>query len=165
MNDNIRVSDADREGVAERLREHFAAGRLTSDELEERLTATFSAKTAGDLRPVLADLPEPVPAGMQAPPTGWAPPGGQQPRWAGSRGGFPVRRPRILPLVLIALLVAVAIPGAGWAALVFVKVLLLVWLVSLVAGALVMARFRRHVRRRWQSGYGGCWQRYQWHGR
>ena len=34
---SIRVSDADRDRVTARLREHFAEGRLTSDELDERI--------------------------------------------------------------------------------------------------------------------------------
>ena len=42
-----------------RLREHYAEGRLSSEELEERITATFNAKTFGDLRAVIADLPDP----------------------------------------------------------------------------------------------------------
>ena len=62
MDDHIRVSDADRERVTARLREHFAEGRLTSDELDERISAALNAKTFGDLRPLMADLPGPVPA-------------------------------------------------------------------------------------------------------
>ena len=65
MDDRIRASDADRDRVTDRLREHFAAGRLTSEELDERVTAALHAKTFGELRPLMADLPEPavVPAG------------------------------------------------------------------------------------------------------
>jgi Domain of unknown function (DUF1707) len=57
MDDNFRTSDPDRDRVAALLREHFAAGRLTRAELDERITATLNAKTSGDLRRVLADLP------------------------------------------------------------------------------------------------------------
>ena len=57
MDDHIRVSDADRDRVTARLREHFAEGRLTSDELDERISAALNAKTFGDLRPLMADLP------------------------------------------------------------------------------------------------------------
>ena len=53
----LRAGDADRDRVADSLREHFAAGRLTQDELQERLDATYAARTFGDLDPVLADLP------------------------------------------------------------------------------------------------------------
>ena len=73
--DRIRVSDADRDRAAARLREHFAAGRLSPDELDERISAALTAKTAGDVRRIMADLPDPVPAPPQArQPPPWAPP-------------------------------------------------------------------------------------------
>jgi hypothetical protein len=53
----LRASDADRDRVAALLREHHAAGRLTADEFQERLTATFAAKTFGELDELMADLP------------------------------------------------------------------------------------------------------------
>ena len=77
MDDRIRVSDADRERVAERLREHFAQGRLSSEELDERISAALGAKTFGDLRRIMTDLPEPELVQPQA--RGSAP-------WARGRG-------------------------------------------------------------------------------
>jgi hypothetical protein len=75
---NVRVGDADREGVAAQLREHYADGRLTLDELNERLDQAFAAKTRADLETVLRDLPHTVrPAAggpyraMQPSGTGW----------------------------------------------------------------------------------------------
>ena len=56
-NDRMRISDSDRDRVAAQLRDHYAEGRLTSEELDERVTATLNARTAGDLRRVMADLP------------------------------------------------------------------------------------------------------------
>jgi hypothetical protein len=53
----MRVSDAEREAAAAELREHFASGRLNQEELDERLSATFAAKTRGDLNSVFTDLP------------------------------------------------------------------------------------------------------------
>ena len=53
----LRASDADRERVAERLREAAGEGRLLTDELEQRLEAAFSARTYGQLDTVLLDLP------------------------------------------------------------------------------------------------------------
>jgi hypothetical protein len=53
----LRASDADRDRVAALLREHHAAGRLTADEFQERLAATFAAKTMGELDELMADLP------------------------------------------------------------------------------------------------------------
>ena len=70
MDDSIRASDADRDRVNAQLRDHFAAGRITSGELDERLSAALNAKTFGDLRRIMADLPGPVPA-LLIPPIGW----------------------------------------------------------------------------------------------
>jgi Domain of unknown function (DUF1707) len=53
----LKASDADREQIAERLRKATAEGRLLAEELEERLEATFGARTYGELDAVVADLP------------------------------------------------------------------------------------------------------------
>jgi DNA-binding PadR family transcriptional regulator len=55
--DHIRVSDRDRERATARLRDSFAEGRLTREELDERITKALNARTAGDLRRITADLP------------------------------------------------------------------------------------------------------------
>jgi Domain of unknown function (DUF1707) len=57
----LRASDADREQVAERLRHATGEGRLSAEELEERLEAVFSALTYGELDAVVADLPGTTP--------------------------------------------------------------------------------------------------------
>ena len=53
----IRASDADRDRVTALLREHHAAGRLTTDEVRERLDRALEAKTLGDLDALMTDLP------------------------------------------------------------------------------------------------------------
>src|SRR5947209_20009267 len=53
----LRASDADRESVAERLRNATAEGRLLASELEERLERAFSARTYGELEGIVDDLP------------------------------------------------------------------------------------------------------------
>jgi hypothetical protein len=58
----LRASDEDRELATSQLREHYAAGRLSEDELTDRLDAAYGARTAGDLRTLLADLPALPPA-------------------------------------------------------------------------------------------------------
>ncbi|MFJ9536442.1 DUF1707 domain-containing protein [Streptomyces sp. NPDC101225] len=60
----IRASDADRERVAEVLRDALAEGRLDMAEFEERLEATYQARTYGELAPITRDLP----VGEVAPP-------------------------------------------------------------------------------------------------
>ncbi|GAA4487092.1 hypothetical protein GCM10023191_014460 [Actinoallomurus oryzae] len=57
MNDTLRAADRDRDEVVDLLREHYAQGRLTMEEFDERSTAATSAKTIGDLRVLTADLP------------------------------------------------------------------------------------------------------------
>jgi Domain of unknown function (DUF1707) len=161
MDDRIRVSDADREHVTDRLREHFAQGRLSSEELDERITATLSAKTYGDLRRVMADLPEP---GLVRPQASWPTAASRWPT-AAPRPRIIVRRgPRLLPLAFIALIAAVAIPGAGWVFFAFLQFALAFWLLACVAGIFAASRYRRHLRRHWQSGDGPYWHQYQWHG-
>jgi hypothetical protein len=53
----MRISDEDRHKVAEVLRNAAGEGRIDLDELEERLEATFHAKTYGELVPITVDLP------------------------------------------------------------------------------------------------------------
>ncbi|MGW3145913.1 MULTISPECIES: DUF1707 SHOCT-like domain-containing protein [Streptomyces] len=55
----LRASDADRERVAEVLRDALAEGRLDMEEFEERLEATYSARTYRELAPITRDLPGP----------------------------------------------------------------------------------------------------------
>ena len=64
----LRASDAEREHHAELLREHAAQGRLTVDELDERLDRVYAARTLGELVPVVADLPAPAPRERRAAP-------------------------------------------------------------------------------------------------
>lgn len=60
-NKAIRISTAEREQVITRLQNAFAEGRLDDRELDERVLQVLNAKTAGDLEPVVNDLPaEPV---------------------------------------------------------------------------------------------------------
>lgn len=55
--DSLRIGDAERNAAAEDLGEHFAAGRLTQGEFEERTGAVYQARTEADLKAVLFDLP------------------------------------------------------------------------------------------------------------
>ena len=145
MDDHIRVSDADRERVTSRLQENFAEGRLTQDELDERVSAALNAKTFGDLRPLTADLPGPAPAlPRPAPPPRPTGP----PPWVAYRRG-----PRLMPLLMLVALAALLVPaGGGWLVLGLFKVVLVVWLVSCLAGAFAVAGYHRRMRRYWRSG-------------
>jgi hypothetical protein len=63
----LRVSDDDRHKVAEILREAAGEGRIDLDELDERLEATYSAKTYADLVPITVDLPAHEPTSLPVP--------------------------------------------------------------------------------------------------
>ncbi len=56
--EDLRVSDEQRDRAAQDIREHYAAGRLTDDELSDRVQAAYSARTEQELRAALADLPK-----------------------------------------------------------------------------------------------------------
>lgn len=64
---NLRASDADRERVADILREAAGDGRLTMEELDERLDAVYAAKTYAELEPITRDLPQAGAARAPAP--------------------------------------------------------------------------------------------------
>ena len=54
---DMRASDADRERALVALRSHGADGRLSPDELEQRVEAALNAQTHGELRELFSDLP------------------------------------------------------------------------------------------------------------
>jgi Domain of unknown function (DUF1707) len=163
INDRMRIADSDRDQAAAQLRDYYAEGRLTSEELDERITAALNARTAGDLRRVMADLPSPA----------VAQPGPGVPPYAAQAWGLRRRRgPRVLPLVLLLLFAAILLPG-GWVFFALVKVFLLFWLLVALAGLIGAAVFRHRVRRvsrdragylRDQGGPGAYGQGQSWRG-
>jgi hypothetical protein len=68
-NPALRVGDAERQAVVTQLQGHYVAGRLTSDELSERLDQAIAARTVSELRVPLRDLPAPIGPAVTAPST------------------------------------------------------------------------------------------------
>jgi uncharacterized membrane protein len=64
----IRIGDAEREAAVAALGEHYAAGRLTKEEYDERAAVAWTAKTNSALWPLFADLPRPQAAPRQVHP-------------------------------------------------------------------------------------------------
>ena len=147
MDDRIRTSDADREAVTARLRDHYAEGRLTRDELDERISAALNARTFGELRRVLADLPEPRPVAPQ-----------RVPLMTATRP-YPVfrRGPRLFPLLAIALLALLLVHGTGPIAIFFgvaLSAVALMFVFTTIAAVTAATFFRhayRHQARHWRS--------------
>jgi hypothetical protein len=110
----LRAGDADRQAVVSELQQHYIQGRLTSDELGERVTQALNARTFGDLRVPLADLP-PLDADQPLSPPAW-PGRDRQADGPPERhpGGWPANAPplgAVLGLIgLLALLWVIAIP-------------------------------------------------------
>jgi DNA-binding PadR family transcriptional regulator len=130
---------ADGERATARLRDHYAEGRLTREELDERVMAALKARTAGDLRRVMSDLPEPPSALQQA----CTPPPAAVPRPVLGRRGA-----RILPLAALAVLGVLLIPDGEWPFPAFFEVVLVFALIVCAATIIAAARFRQRIRRR-----------------
>ncbi|MDY7086589.1 MAG: DUF1707 domain-containing protein [Actinomycetota bacterium] len=70
--DGIRCSDADRERTSTRLRDAAAAGYLTMNELDERITAAYAARYGHELDALTLDLPQPGTSAATVLATSWA---------------------------------------------------------------------------------------------
>jgi hypothetical protein len=71
---DLRIGDAERDAAMTQLREHFVAGRLTFDELTERIDAALTAKTQRQIDRLMADLPQPPRVARAEPDVPVAPP-------------------------------------------------------------------------------------------
>lgn len=106
---SLRIGDVERGGAVEALGEHFAAGRLTHEEYDERADLALRARTAGDVAPLFHDLPAPWPSVLTGRPAQGAAvaarPRGPARPVSGPGGGGASRVP-LFPLLLIVLGVA-----------------------------------------------------------
>ena len=124
---HMRVSDAERQAVADRLAEHYSSGRLDQAEFDERVGRAMSAKTRADLNGLFDDLPETGLPEAGLPETG-APAATCQPR----------RRHRH-PILLVALVVLIAV-AAGHVVFPLLWIGFLVAVVLFATGTIGRAR-------------------------
>jgi len=96
-NPSLRVSDAERTEVADRLSKHYGDGRLDQAEFNERMEQAMSAKTHGDFAGLFADLPDLTDPPADARPVKISPP--------------PSRSPMFRILVIVLIIVAAAVIG------------------------------------------------------
>jgi TM2 domain-containing membrane protein YozV len=110
---SLRIGFAEREAAVRELGEHYAAGRLDAAEYEERTSAAYAARTAGDLEPLFADLPREQPTVVLAAAPTVAVPAGHDPE--APYGRDPVTgRPYSDRLKVIAALLQLFLPfGTG----------------------------------------------------
>jgi Domain of unknown function (DUF1707) len=100
---DLRIGHAEREAAAASLREHYAQGRLTLEEFNERIDAAFKAVTQSQLNRVTEDLPHaaahPAPLPVTTVPGG----GRDRARQDGSQGHHHHPRLGVFPLIIAAL--------------------------------------------------------------
>jgi hypothetical protein len=139
MNEQLRLSDAERDEAARVLGEHYAQGRLTAEEHQERQDRLFAARTYADLPPIFHDLP----GGSPLHPAPAAPPRRPTPR--PPRGGAPSPR-GVLRVGLFALLAIVVVTHAH-----VLLVIGLVWLLVALTRGRGRACGRGYSRRGWAA--------------
>src|SRR4029077_4539083 len=97
----LRISDQDRHQVGEVLREAAGEGRIDFEELDQRLDATYAARTYADLVPITLDLPATPTPGVPAHPTAANPapvaPGPAEERHLAIMGGFDRKGAWVVP--------------------------------------------------------------------
>jgi len=101
----VRIGDAERDQAVSALGDHFAAGRITREEFDERSDQAVRARFAADLAPLFADLPDPEPAQTSRRPQQWGP---------GFRPGPPPPFFLLAPLLVVGLVVTAVILTAPW---------------------------------------------------
>jgi Domain of unknown function (DUF1707) len=111
---SVRASDADRERIAERLRTGHAEGRLDMEEFQQRLGDCYEAKTFGQLRDLVSDLPRERERRERGP-LGWL---------------GPSRRSLPLLLSILAVLLVVSAAAGHHAFWLWVPLMFLFWRVS-----------------------------------
>ncbi|MBB5787587.1 DUF1707 SHOCT-like domain-containing protein [Jiangella mangrovi] len=139
----LRVGDAERDAAVAALGEHFAAGRLTKDEFDDRSGRAWSARYADDLDELFTDLPQPVAVRAESAPSG-RPAGAVRPPW-----------PKLLVMLPLAMM---AIGG-----LLFLIVVTAPWLLFIV-GILFLLGGPPGRRRHWHGQWHGQWQGYGYDG-
>jgi hypothetical protein len=136
---SLRVSDADRDRAIAELSEHYQAGRLTTEEFEDRTGRALQARTTTDLTALFSDLPR-----RQAPLTGGtaasAAPGAAGTAPASTSGAWPARVP-VAPVAILAVVAVLALLSGHLFHIAWVPVVAIV-VVRLLAGG----RSRREAR-------------------
>jgi hypothetical protein len=130
---SLRVSDADRDRAIAELSEHYQAGRLTTEEFEDRTGRALQARTTTDLAALFTDLPR-----RQAPMTGAT--GAASTAPASPAKSWPARVP-VAPVAILAVVAVLALLGGHLFHIAWIPVVAII-VVRLLAGG----RGRREAR-------------------
>jgi Domain of unknown function (DUF1707) len=140
MSPELRIGDAERDAAVAALSEHFAAGRLSKDEFDERTTTAWTARTLGDVAPLFVDLPAPhPPASVSTTPALSRPGSARSRRLVGS---FPLAPLLVIALVVLLLRLADQTPWFAFA--------IVVWLWCI-------GRFHASRHHPWRRSRHHCW--------
>ena len=128
---SLRVSDADRDRAIAELSEHYQAGRLTTEEFEDRTGRALQARTTADLADLFTDLPrrQAPAAGASAPN---AVPGTARTTPASTSGAWPARVP-VAPVAILAVVAVLALLSGHLFHIAWVPVVAII-VVRLLAG-------------------------------
>jgi hypothetical protein len=140
---DLRIGDSDREAAATFLREHYAQGRLTLEEFNERLNAIFAATTQGQLSAITRDLPY-VGVAAASPPRAQA--DARQERSRQRHQSAPPRGLRMLPVIIAVM--------AVWLVLFDLHLRFFFWPGRLAIFLAVFAAARGLMRWVWRQGGG-----------
>jgi hypothetical protein len=150
---DMRVGDADREASAASLREHYAQGRLSLEEFNERLNAVFAATTQRHLDEITSDLPHvrtpvaPLPVSATGATSGGGSGTGRSRR---GRGGSPLAG-MAFGLAVLALWLITLVPGLWDFRIFSLPSRFPVFVIGLL---IIRSLFRRVFGR--SRGWGGC---------
>lgn len=145
----IRIGDREREAAVSALGEHYAQGRLTKEEFDERAEVAWGARTNSDLAPLFLDLPRlPEQASATRPTTAGSSSSRSRSRWSG---------PPVIPVLLLVVVVAAVSDLEIWPLLLVFGVYL--WL-RMWMGVARMHRWARHTHQR--MAYGRSVEPWRW---
>ena len=125
---SLRVSDADRDRAIAELSEHYQAGRLTTEEFEDRTGRALQARTSADLAALFTDLPR-----RQAPVTSAAASAPASPGRSSPGRSWPARVP-VVPVAIFAVVAVLALLGGHPSRLAWLPVVAIIVVRFLVGG-------------------------------
>jgi Domain of unknown function (DUF1707) len=141
---NLRIADGDREAAAADLREHYAQGRLTLEEFNQRLDAIFAATTQRQLSALTSDLPRIAAPSVPLPATAA---GTGRERAQREHRPSSWARMGMIPMILVAL--------AAWLLIFGMHQRMFSWPGRLAVFVAIFVAIRWLMRRLWRIGRGG----------